>query len=177
MFRERVLGILLLVLSLSFALACSGQSKEKIPLEVGLGASASANTELLNRYQPDVRMTAFWEEGAVRVQVQNRTNKRIEVGPDMFAVIIPTSKTGGQRRPIPVEPGKVGLDFPVTQLDPDGVASGQFRFRELGNLEGCNLAFKSNDPTVRPSVCRIESKKAPAPDATDAPTDEPEQSN
>jgi hypothetical protein len=173
MFKLRVLGSILLVLSVLSLQACSRNKAEELPLEVGLGATSTVNPEQVNRNQPDIRMTAFWGEGAVQVQIQNRTTKRLEVGPANFAVIIPTSKTGGKRRLIPVEPGKVVLDFPVTQLDPNGVASGRFRFRELGNLQGCNLVFKNDDKSIRPSVCRIEAQKVPAPDSTDAPADAP----
>ncbi len=174
MFKLRVLSSILLLSSVLSLQACSRNKAEDLPLEVGLEAAASVSPEQVNRTQPDIRMTAFWDEGAVQVQIQNRTNKRLEVGSANFAVIIPTSKTGGQRRLIPVEPGKVVLDFPVTKLDPNGVASGRFRFRELGNLQGCNLVFKSDDKSVRPSVCRIEVKKASTADTpTDAPTDTP----
>jgi len=175
MFSWRVLGcIFLWVTALALSACSSHKTKPEDPaVEVGVGSAAATNEEHINRNQPDVRMAAVWEDGSVHVQIQNRTTKRLEVGPANFALIVPTSKTGGTRSLIPVEPGKVVLDFPVTQLDPKGLASGRFRFRELGNLEGFNLVFKSDDKSVRPSVCRIEAKKAGVSDEAKAPTDAP----
>lgn len=175
MFSWRMLGFIsLLGMALAVSACSSHKTKPEDPaVEVGVGSAAATNEEHISRNQPDIRMAAVWEDGSVHVQIQNRTTKRLEVGPANFAVIVPTSKTGGKRSLIPVEPGKVVLDFPVTQLDPGGLASGRFRFRELGSLQGCNLVFKSDDKSVRPSVCRIEAKKAGIVDEGKAPTDAP----
>lgn len=153
-------GILFLAASVFWASGCSRKNSELsggAPLEkthfteelvVGI------SPEDLERYQPDLRMVAYWTAGRVEVRVKNRSGRAINLGPDNFAVIAPSAGA----RIVPFKTDQAKAMFPTTVLADNIEASGWFQFRQLGNLEGGFLIFNHSDPAVRPSRCRIEVK-------------------
>ena len=105
--------------------------------------------EQQQRYQPDVRLAAFWNGTSVQVYVRNSTQNLLEVEPMNFGVII-------NEKSYPARPGIAIASFPVATLKNQEMATGLFEFPQLGNLEGQYLYFRH--PRLRASLVEIKRK-------------------
>ncbi|MBN1866368.1 hypothetical protein JW916_03655 [Candidatus Sumerlaeota bacterium] len=151
------------------ACATSRQAEEQIVLpspslmEIGVGQSGSEalDPEYIERYQPDVRLSASWEDGAVRIGMVNMSGRPLRIGPGNFGVIVDKELHRAQ-------PGDVVVEFPIVSLNPNEGVSGRLRFLKLGDLTGRHLVFNHRD--VRPSRCEILS-----PEPKDEPTSQTSQ--
>jgi hypothetical protein len=115
-------------------------------LEVG-GLFEPLSPEELARYQPDVRLGARWHEGYLWVTIRNQTDRPLRVHPANFGVSVRHKELYRVTR------DRVRSQFPVGALEPKAMASGRFRFLDLGDLTGEYCFF--NHPDVRPSRCAI----------------------
>ncbi|HUT23196.1 MAG TPA: hypothetical protein VM492_02510 [Sumerlaeia bacterium] len=115
-------------------------------LEVG-SLFESLSAEELALYQPDVRLGARWHDGFLWVSIRNETDRPLRVHPANFGVSVRHKELYRVTR------DRVRSQFPISVLEPNAMASGRFRFLDLGDLAGEFCFF--NHPDVRPSRCTI----------------------
>jgi hypothetical protein len=178
-------GLIGALLIYGAALLCAGCSNASKQIAAGL-PEATAITEEglfdpmtpqeLERWQPDVRLAAWWENGEVCVVVRNRTNQDLPVSYVNFGLLV-------NHQPQRVTMENARVLFPDTVLHAGEMATGRFQFFKSDNLTGTPLVFKHSK--VRPSRCVIRATSkapagakpapqpevgAPAPKAADAPS-------
>ena len=114
----------------------------------------------LERWQPDVRLAAWWDNGQVCVVIRNRTNQDLAVRYANFGVL-------GNRKEYPVRMEDVRVLFPDTVLHSGEMATGRFQFYKLGDLTGAHLVFHHSK--TQPSRCVIRATRAPGGEAEPPP--------
>jgi len=169
---SRVAGLLAravgLALCLGAALLAAGCSGGKKPS--GAPSKTAAITEEglfdpmtpreLERWQPDVRLAAWWDNGQVCVIVRNRTNQDLAVRYANFGVL-------GNNRVYPVRMEDVRVLFPDAVLHSGEMATGRFQFYKLGDLTDAHLVFQHS--MTRASRCVIRASRAPGGEAEPPP--------
>ena len=169
---SRVAGLLAravgLALCLGAALLAAGCSGGKKPS--GAPSKTAAITEEglfdpmtpreLERWQPDVRLAAWWDNGQVCVIIRNRTNQDLAVRYANFGVL-------GNNRVYPVRMEDVRVLFPDAVLHSGEMATGRFQFYKLGDLTDAHLVFQHS--MTRASRCVIRATRAPGGEATPPP--------
>jgi len=143
--------LLIVAAVLSVSLGCSRESAQVIAPDPFVwneaGDFPEMSPEELEKYQPDMRMSARWENGWVWVQVRNRSGKQLAINEANFAAIV-------DGKLFRVKPGDAEIFFPRILLRPGEMATGRFRFFELGDLAGQKFVF--NHTSACPSVVFIE---------------------
>jgi hypothetical protein len=143
--------ISIILLSLSSTSCHRSTSKplpkpEMPPLEVrvGEGAMEQLSPEEMKKFQPDVNLSARFENGALSVTVLNHSQKTIKISAANFGIL-------SGHNVIPPDP-KTSV-FPPSALAPEAGATGKLRFPDQGNLIGRYFVF--SHPDVRSSRCSI----------------------
>lgn len=158
--RSGIAGLMLCACVLPLLAACAGAQKTDVP-GVDLAAKPTVSDEgdfdlmtpeQINMYQPDVRLSASFDRGMVRVKIRNLSDKEIGVQYFNFGLINP--KAAREKKTIDATPG---AEFPRVMLKPGEMASGLIEFRNQGDLAGCYIVF--NHSLTRPSRAVIHSMK------------------
>ena len=161
----RAAGLALCLGAALLAAGCSGGKKPS-----GAPSKTAAITEEglfdpmtpreLERWQPDVRLAAWWDNGQVCVIVRNRTNQDLAVRYANFGVL-------GNNRVYPVRMEDVRVLFPDAVLHSGEMATGRFQFYKLGDLTDAHLVFQHS--MTRASRCVIRASRAPGGEAEPPP--------
>lgn len=161
----RAAGLALCLGAALLAAGCSGGKKPS-----GAPSKTAAITEEglfdpmtpreLERWQPDVRLAAWWDNGQVCVIIRNRTNQDLAVRYANFGVL-------GNNRVYPVRMEDVRVLFPDAVLHSGEMATGRFQFYKLGDLTDAHLVFQHS--MTRASRCVIRASRAPGGEAEPPP--------
>ncbi|HBF34558.1 TPA: hypothetical protein DDW35_08335 [Candidatus Sumerlaeota bacterium] len=159
--------ILCCTLALLLTAGCSKQ-QQKDATTASATAATSAKAKLVKedadfeqmsasdmaKYQRDVRLSARYENGAVRVNVRNMTQGDIGIQFSNFALLLPTQKTTIEATP--------GSGFPKTVLKPGEFATGLISFSEVNNPVGAYCVFHHS--SVQASRCTVRAAKSASAD-------------
>lgn len=145
---RQIFGILLAflfpVLVAAGFTGCAGSKKNEDMVVVEQGLEAV-------RIVQGIELRATAQGASVRIEITNRNDYPMLVGPRCFAVI-----PKGQRKVVPFNIATDDYAMPVQSLSRDAGLQGIIRFASLNDLIGARLLFQSADPPMKqPVSCEI----------------------
>jgi hypothetical protein len=152
------------ILALLLATGCSQNKKNNDETAKTTSASATTTAKAkalkedadfetmtpgdMEKFQHDMRLSARMENGAVRINVRNMTDKEIGIKTYNFA-LLQGNKT--------IEPAPM-REFPEVSLKPGEFATGLIAFNEVSNPVGMYCIFRHTQ--TQPSRCTVRPAKS-----------------